>query len=84
MIRPYMIDQSHNVKDPVEALLMTVDQLQQAYAKALLVHRPGLAAFSGEERRGDGGANAQAGLRDGRASPSLPRRGGKMAARSIR
>ena len=33
----YMIDQSHNLKDPIEALLQTVDQLQQAYAKACLV-----------------------------------------------
>lgn len=38
----YMIDQSHNLKDPVEALLMTVDNLQQAYAKALLVRRDAL------------------------------------------
>lgn len=35
----YMIDQSHNVKDPIEALLQTVDNLQRAYAKALLVRR---------------------------------------------
>ena len=41
----YMIDQSHNIKDPVEALLMTVDQLQQAFAKALLVRRDVLAGF---------------------------------------
>lgn len=41
----YMIDQSHNLKDPAEALLMTVDQLQQAYAKALLVRRDNLAGF---------------------------------------
>ncbi|MEO5818292.1 MAG: TIM barrel protein [Gemmatimonadaceae bacterium] len=33
----YMIDQSHNLKDPLEAMLQTVDQLQQAYAKACLV-----------------------------------------------
>jgi L-rhamnose isomerase/sugar isomerase len=33
----YMIDQSHNLKDPIEAMLQTVDQLQQAYAKACLV-----------------------------------------------
>jgi L-rhamnose isomerase / sugar isomerase len=39
----YMIDQSHNLKDPVEALLQTVDQLQTAYAKALLVDRAALA-----------------------------------------
>ncbi len=35
----YMIDQSHNVKDPIEALLQTVDALQKAFAKALLVDR---------------------------------------------
>ena len=39
----YMIDQSHNLKDPIEALLQTVDQLQQAYAKALLVEHEALA-----------------------------------------
>ena len=41
----YMIDQSHNLKDPIEALLQTVDQLQQAYAKALLVDREALAGY---------------------------------------
>lgn len=40
----YMVDQSHNLKDPVEALLQTVDQLQRAYAKALLVDHDALAA----------------------------------------
>jgi L-rhamnose isomerase / sugar isomerase len=39
----YMIDQSHNLKDPIEALLQTVDQLQQAYAKANLVAHDELA-----------------------------------------
>lgn len=39
----YMIDQSHNLKDPIEAFLQTVDQLQQAYAKAILVDRDRLA-----------------------------------------
>jgi L-rhamnose isomerase/sugar isomerase len=38
----YMIDQSHNLKDPIEALLQTVDQLQRAYARALLVDRDAL------------------------------------------
>jgi L-rhamnose isomerase/sugar isomerase len=38
----YMIDQSHNVKDALEALLTTVDNLQRAYAKALLVDRDSL------------------------------------------
>jgi L-rhamnose isomerase/sugar isomerase len=40
----YMIDQSHNVKDPIEALLQTVDNLQRAYAQALLVDRSALEA----------------------------------------
>jgi L-rhamnose isomerase/sugar isomerase len=41
----YMIDQSHNLKDPIEDLLQTVDQLQRAYAKALLVDRNALAEY---------------------------------------
>ena len=40
----YMIDQSHNLKDPIEDLLQTVDALQTAYAQALLVDRAGLQA----------------------------------------
>ena len=40
----YMIDQSHNLKDPIEALLQTVDQLQRAHAKSLLVDRAALTA----------------------------------------
>ena len=40
----YMIDQSHNLKDPIEALLQTVDQLQQSYAKACLVDHDELVA----------------------------------------
>ena len=41
----YTIDQSHNVKDPIEALLQTVDNLQRAYARALLVDRAALDGF---------------------------------------
>ena len=41
----YMIDQSHNLKDPIEAMLQTVDQLQLAYAKAQLVDHRALAEF---------------------------------------
>ena len=40
----YMIDQSHNIKDPIEDLLQTVDQLQLTYAKAHLVDHATLAA----------------------------------------
>jgi L-rhamnose isomerase/sugar isomerase len=35
----YMLDQSHNIKDPIEALLQSVVALQNAYARALLVDR---------------------------------------------
>lgn len=41
----YMIDQSHNIKDPIEALLQTIGELQRAYTKALLVDRVALAAY---------------------------------------
>jgi L-rhamnose isomerase/sugar isomerase len=40
-----MIDQSHNLKDPIEALLQTVEELQRAYAKALLVDRAALDGY---------------------------------------
>ena len=46
----YMIDQSHNIKDPVEDMLQTVDQLQLAYAKAQLVDH---AALDGYQESGD-------------------------------
>jgi len=41
----YMIDQSHNIKDPLEDLLQTVDQLQLAYAKAQLVDHDALEVY---------------------------------------
>jgi L-rhamnose isomerase/sugar isomerase len=40
----YMIDQSHNVTDPVESLLASVEEIQRAYVQALLVDRAALAA----------------------------------------
>ncbi len=43
----YMIDQSHNIKDPIEALLQTVGELQKAHTKALLVDRRKLADYQG-------------------------------------
>jgi L-rhamnose isomerase/sugar isomerase len=35
----YMIDQSHNVTDPVESLLSSAEAISSAYAKALMVDR---------------------------------------------
>jgi len=37
-----MIDQSHNIKDPIEDLLQTCEELAAAYCKALLVDREAL------------------------------------------
>ncbi len=39
----YMIDQSHNVTDPVESLITSAIEIQRAYAQALLVDRAALA-----------------------------------------
>jgi L-rhamnose isomerase/sugar isomerase len=44
------IDQSHNVEDKVEAMLLSVVNLQEAYAKALLVDQ---AALAERQRAGD-------------------------------
>ena len=38
----YMIDQSHNVTDPIESLMQSAIELQRAYAQALLVDRAAL------------------------------------------
>jgi L-rhamnose isomerase/sugar isomerase len=35
----YMLDQSHNVTDPIESLMTSAVELQRAYAQALLVDR---------------------------------------------
>ena len=40
----WMIDASHNVKDPLEDLLQSVEAIKIAYAQALLIDRQGLAA----------------------------------------
>ncbi|MFN8831055.1 MAG: L-rhamnose catabolism isomerase [Labrys sp. (in: a-proteobacteria)] len=41
----HMIDQSHNVTDPIESLMRSADEIRRAYAKALLVDRDALAAY---------------------------------------
>ena len=44
----WMIDASHNVKDPLEDLLQSVEAIKIAYAQALLVDRKGLQAAQEE------------------------------------
>lgn len=46
----YMLDQSHNLENKVEAILQSVQNVQVAYAKALCVNRQALAAA---QRAGD-------------------------------
>ena len=41
----YMMDQSHNVTDPIESLMASAVALQRAYAQALLVDRAALDGF---------------------------------------
>ncbi|MBI4324235.1 MAG: sugar isomerase [Chloroflexi bacterium] len=41
----YMIDQSHNLKDPIEDLILSAVEIHRAYTKALLVDREALASF---------------------------------------
>ncbi|MGC8553078.1 MAG: TIM barrel protein [Phycisphaerae bacterium] len=45
----YMVDQSHNLKPKIEAMIQTVDMAQQLYAKACLVDRKALAASQEKE-----------------------------------
>ncbi|HET6629986.1 MAG TPA: L-rhamnose catabolism isomerase [Woeseiaceae bacterium] len=41
----YMLDQSHNVTDPIESLITSAVELTRAYAQARLVDRDALAGF---------------------------------------
>ena len=40
-----MLDQSHNVTDPIESLMTSAAEVQRAYAQALLVDRIALEEF---------------------------------------
>lgn len=40
----YMLDQSHNITDPIESLMASAEQVQRAYVQALLVDRKALDA----------------------------------------
>ncbi|KZM47579.1 L-rhamnose catabolism isomerase [Labrenzia sp. OB1] len=41
----HMLDQSHNVTDPIESLMVSAMEVQRAYAQALLVDRASLEGF---------------------------------------
>jgi L-rhamnose isomerase/sugar isomerase len=44
----HMLDQSHNVTDPIESLMQSAMEVQRAYAQALLVDRGALAGYQQE------------------------------------
>jgi L-rhamnose isomerase/sugar isomerase len=44
----YMIDQSHNLKDPIEDLMQSAVEIHRAFAKALLVDRKALTRYQQE------------------------------------
>lgn len=41
----HMLDQSHNVTDPIESLMLSALEVQRAYASALLIDRTALQAY---------------------------------------
>src|SRR6185436_2130955 len=41
----HMIDQSHNVTDPIESLMVSAMEIERAYVQALLVDREALSAY---------------------------------------
>ncbi|PRY87603.1 sugar isomerase [Mongoliibacter ruber] len=50
----WMIDASHNLKDPMEDLLQSVEAIKLAYAQALIVDRKALEAVQDEQDLGQG------------------------------
>jgi L-rhamnose isomerase/sugar isomerase len=44
----HMIDQSHNVTDPIESLISSANEIRRAYAQALLVDRAALDGYQDE------------------------------------
>ena len=64
----YMIDESHNLKDPIEDLIQATEAIQVALAQALLVDRPLLA----EAQEANDAARASAVLHDAFRSDVRP------------
>jgi len=44
----HMLDQSHNVTDPIESLMLSASEVRRAYAQALLVDRAALRGYQDE------------------------------------
>ena len=80
----YMIDQSHNLKGKIEAMIQTVTVAQELYAKAALVDHERLRAAQARCGLVDGGVAAAGRIRHRRAAcdPRVAR--GDMGSRSTR
>ena len=72
----YMIDQAHNIEPKMEAMILSVTNLQEAYAKALLVDRDRLARGPPRGRRARGPRAPPGRLQHGRAAAVRPGAGG--------
>jgi L-rhamnose isomerase/sugar isomerase len=59
----HMLDQSHNVTDPIESLMSSAMEVQRAYAQALLVDRLALAGYQGDNDALMASATLKAGFR---------------------
>jgi L-rhamnose isomerase/sugar isomerase len=76
----YMIDQSHNLKGKIEAMIQTVDMAQQLFAKAALVNYETIAAAQKESHLIEAesclqdafATDVRATIREWRASKGLP------------
>jgi L-rhamnose isomerase/sugar isomerase len=76
----YMIDQSHNLKGKIEAMIQTVDMAQQLFTKAALVDHEKLAAAQKTSRLVDAelclqdafATDVRTTIRDWRAAKGLP------------
>jgi L-rhamnose isomerase/sugar isomerase len=76
----YMIDQSHNLKDKIEAMIQTVCTAQELYARAVLVDHERLASLqtkcalvdAEETLRGAFWADSRNAVREWRKSRNLP------------
>lgn len=59
----HMLDQSHNVTDPIESLMSSAAEVRRGYAQALLVDRAALAGFQEENDALMAAATLKAGFR---------------------
>lgn len=59
----HMLDQSHNVTDPIESLISSANEVRRAYAQALLVDREALKGFQQENDALMGAATLKAAYR---------------------